>query len=191
MIGYVPPELVAKYNSVSQEGKLVQGTFVSPELNKFSQMTREQQAELKKLDGAPMGDPSLDSVIGSKLGKLQTPFMCTGDDEDRYDSACMISSLDNIMSEVNFDDPMQDSLSKIPEHMLMSLASGEGAKGVMQPSGFSPETQAILDKQRQRIEKIQQAMPKQDRAQSSSTQGMTQGTTRGMTQGMSSMPDMS
>ncbi len=139
MIGFVPPELVAKYNGVSHEGKVVQGSFVSPELSRFQQMTREQQNELKKLDGAPLGDPVLDSVIGSKLGKLDTPFVCSGDD-DKYDQACMINSLDNIMGDVNHEDPMEDTLSKIPQHMLMSLSSGEGAKGIMQPKGFSPET---------------------------------------------------
>jgi hypothetical protein len=56
MLGYVPNELIAKYSSVSHEGKLVKGQFVSPDLKRF-EMTREQVAELKKLEGAPLGDP--------------------------------------------------------------------------------------------------------------------------------------
>lgn len=146
MLGYVPAELISKYSGVTHEGRMVKGSFVAPDLSKF-QLTRDQHAELSKLDGAPLGDPMLDRVIGNKLGKIDTPFQDAGAD-DEYDMAFMVSSGDSIMNEVNFEDPMKDSLSAIPQHMLMSLSSGEGAVGVVQPAGFSRETQAILDKQR-------------------------------------------
>jgi hypothetical protein len=93
----------------------------------------------------------MDRVIGSKIGKIQHPFV-DGAADDGFEPAFMISSGESIMSTETIQDSFKDSLSSIPAHVLDSLKSGETGGGLLKPVGLSKEVQQMADANRARIE---------------------------------------
>jgi hypothetical protein len=148
-LGYIPLEIIAKINDHSQTGKVVTGTTVTKDIRAFSGLTPKAAEELKKLAGAPLGDPQLDAIIGTT--KLESPFVDVGPD-DSYEMAAVIQSGDTVLSEIDNDNTFQDTLSKTDPRMFAVTAPGEAPVSGLAPAGLPESTRRYLDQMRAQLE---------------------------------------